>query len=101
MKTIVADLIGKCVFAYVDDIMVYHEHDHVKHLQLVFHKLEDAGQLNPTKCAFDLPKVKLLRYVLSADGIKTDPVKNDIIAKLKPATTVKEVRSMRGMCNLG
>ena len=77
------------------------EHDHVEHLQLVFHKLKYAGQLNPTKCAFDLPKVKLLRYVLSADGIKTDPDKVDLTAKLKPPTTAKKVRSMLGMCNLG
>ena len=101
MKTIVADLIGKCVFVYIDDFLVYNEHDHVKHLQLVFHKLKDAGQLNPTKCAFDLPKVKLLRYVLSADGFKTDPDKVDLIAKLKPPTTAKEVRSVLGKCNLG
>ena len=79
-------------FLYIDDILVYNEHDHVKHLQLVFHKLKDAGQLNPTKCAFDLPKVKLLPYVLSVDGIKTDQDKVYLIAKLKPATTVKDVR---------
>ena len=102
MNKILADLIGKCVFVYIDDILVYSktEHDHIKHLQLVFDKLRDAGlKLKPTKCAFGLPEVKLLGYVLNADGITTDPDKVDVIAKLKPPTTVKEVRSMLGMCN--
>ena len=57
MKTLVADSIGKCVFVYIDDILGNNEQDHVKHLQLVFHKLKDAGQQNPTKCAFGLPKI--------------------------------------------
>ena len=46
-----------------------------------------------------LTELKLLGYVLNADGIKTDPDKVDVIAKLKPPTTVKEVRSMLDMCN--
>ena len=92
----------KVAFVYIDDILVYSktEQDHVKHLQLVFDKLRDAGlKLKPTKCAFGLPEVRLLGYVLNADGITTDPDKVDVIAKLKPLTTVKEVRSMLGMCN--
>ena len=102
MNKILADLIGKCVFVYIDDILVYSktEHDHIKHLQLAFDKLRDAGlKLKPTKCAFALPEVKLLGYVLNADGITTDPDKVDVIAKLNPPTTIKEVRSMLGMCN--
>ena len=98
INKILADLIGKCVFVYIDDILVYSEteQDHVKHLQLVFDKLGDAGlKRKPTKCAFGLPEVKMLGYVLNADGITTDPDK----VELKPPTTVKEVRSMLGMCN--
>ena len=41
MNKIWAYLIGKCVFVYIDDILVYSktEQDHVKHLHLVFDKL--------------------------------------------------------------
>ena len=102
MSKILADFIGKCVFVYIEYILVYNktDQDHVKHLQLVFDKVRDAGfKLKPTKCAFGLPEVKLLCYVLNADGIITDPDKVDVIAKLKRPTTVKQVISMLGMCN--
>ena len=63
MNTILADLIGKCVFVYIDDILVFskNETDHIRHLQLVFDRLRNSGlKLKPTKCAFGLPEVKLL-----------------------------------------
>ena len=87
---------------YIDDILVFskNETDHVRHLQLVFDRLRKAGlKLKPTKCAFGLPEVKLLGYVLNADGIKTDPDKVAVIANLLPPTTVKETRSFLGRYN--
>ena len=102
MNRILADLIGKCVFVYIDDILVFSktEEEHVDHLQLVFDRLREAGlKLKPTKCAFGLPEVKLLGYILNEQGIQTDPDKVAAIANLQPPTTVKEVRSMLGMCN--
>ena len=56
-------------------------------------------KLKPTKCAFGLPEVKLLGYVLNTDGIQADPDKVKAIAQLKPPTTVKQVRSLLGTCN--
>ena len=97
MNTTLADLIGKCVFVHIDDILVFSKNDmdHIRHLQLVFDRLRNAGlKLKPTKCAFGLPEVKLLGYVLNADGIKTDLDKVSLLP-----TTVKETRSFLGMCN--
>ena len=96
LNKILTDLIGKCVFVHIDDILVFSKNDtdHIRHLQLVFDRLRNAGlKLKPTKCAFGLPEVKLLGYVLNADGIKTDPDKVAVIANLLPPTTVKETRS--------
>ena len=54
----------------------------------------------PTKTsAFGLPEVKLLGYVLNADGIKTDTDKGAVMSNILPPTTVKETRSFLGMCN--
>ena len=55
--------------------------------------------MKPTRCAFGLPEVKILGYILNANGIQTDPDKVAAIANLQQPTTVKEVRSMLGRCN--
>ena len=72
-------ILAWCVFVHIDDILFSckNETDHIRHLQLVFDRLRNAGlKLKPTKCAFSLPEVKLLGYVLNdADGIKADQTK--------------------------
>ena len=66
----------------------------------MFDGLREAGlKLKPTKCAFGLPEIKIMGYILKTNGIQTDPDKVAAIANLQPPTTVKEVRSMLGMCN--
>ena len=92
MNKILYDLLGACVFVYIDDILVFSKNtaDHTRHLQQVFDRLRTAGlKLKRTKCAFGLPEVKLLGYVLNTDGIQADPDKVKAIAQLKPPTTVK------------
>ena len=69
-------------------------------MQQVFDRLRTAGlRLKPTKCAFGLPEVKILGYVLNKNGIQANPDKVKAIAQLKPPTTVKQVRSLIGTCN--
>jgi len=102
MNFILSDLIGVCVFVYIDDILVFskNEEDHLHHLQLVFDRLRKVGlKLKPTKCSFGLPEVKLLGYVLNSEGIQADPDKVAAIADLPTPTTIKEVRSLLGMTN--
>ena len=102
MNKIMAGLIGVCVFVYIDDIIVFskNEADHLRHLRLVFDRLRQVGlKLKPTKCAFGLPEVKLLGYVLNKDGIQTDPDKVSAISNLPTPTSIKDVRSLLGMTN--
>ena len=96
MDEVMSGLIGRCVFVYLDDIVIYSNNmqDHARRLQLVFSRLRKAGlKLNPTKCNFGAARVKLLGYVLSPDGIHTDPEKMTAIANLRAPKTVPEVRS--------
>ena len=39
--------------------------------------------MKPTKCAFGLPEVNILGYILNANGIQTDPDKVAAIANLQ------------------
>ena len=41
-------------------------------------------RLKPTKCFFGLPSVKLLGYIVTAEGISADPDKIRAVAELPP-----------------
>ena len=100
MDNILSGLIGTIAYVYLDDIVIYSQNmeDHERDLQAVFDRLRTAGlRLKPTKCVFGLNKVKLLGYVLSNDGIQTDPEKVTAITKLQAPKSLNEVRSFLGM----
>ena len=90
---------GKVCFVYLDDIVVFSENDneHVRHVQLVFDSLRTAGlRLNAAKCHLGLKEIKLLGFIINAEGIATDPAKVEVIKNLPSPTTVKQVRSFLG-----
>ena len=100
MNEVLQGMIGKFAMVYIDDIVVYSksEKEHQEHLKLVFDALEQNGlKLKPSKCRINVEKVKLLGYIVSADGITCDPEKTKAIAELGQPQTVKEVRSFLGM----
>ena len=102
MDKVLAGLIGRCVFVYLDDIVVYSSSPeaHAQHLQAVFDRLRHAGlKLKPSKCHFGLPQVRLLGHIISAKGKSPDPEKTAAISTLPSPTTVREVRSFLGSCS--
>ena len=55
------------VFVYMDDVLVFSEtlKDHLKHLQLVIQRIQDAGlKLKPSKCHFVREEIQFLGHVL-------------------------------------
>ena len=78
MMRIFIDLVGKCVFIFLDDILIFsatweqHEQDIEKVLQRL---AENRLYIAAKKSEFFLTEVSYLRYVISADGIKLDPEK--------------------------
>ena len=102
MDHIFRDLLGVCVLVYIDDIIVYSPdvQSHTRHLKQVFECLKQANlRLKPSKCHFAQTKVKVLGYIISGEGIVPDPAKTEAMQKLKPPTSVKQVRSFLGMAN--
>ena len=55
--------------------------------------------MNAMKCVFGQSQVKLLGYVVSADGLQADPDKVKAISLMDRPQTVKEVQSFLGMTN--
>ena len=86
------------VRTYLDDLLIISCDtfiDHLNKLESVLTRLEEAKlRCNAPKCAFAVPEVEYLGYVLSREGIKPQPEKVSAILALKPPTSVKELRKI-------
>ena len=61
---------------YLDNINVFSRSNekHLQHLEIVFLRCMKFGiSLNPKKSHFSLEEGKLLRHIISKDGISIDP----------------------------
>ena len=96
------DLIGKCCFVYIDDIVVFSKtpQEHAEHLKLIFERLKQVDlKLKRKKCFFGLETLDLLGYTLNREGISPQESKVKPIKELAIPKNRTEVRSFLGMCN--
>ena len=100
MNRVFRPYLDQFVVVFIDDILVYsrdtQEHEH--HLRIVLQTLRE-NQLFPklSKCDFWLKEVSFLGHIVSAEGIRVDPVKIEAIVNWKPPQNVTEVRSFLGL----
>ena len=101
------DLMGDLqnVHAYLDDIQVTTAgsfEDHLKHVEeLVLQWLTDAGfAVNLRKSSFAVNEIDyLVGYWITHRGIQHQPKKVEVIMRLTPPTTKRELRRFLGMIN--
>ena len=89
MDKVLHGLIGVCCFVYIDDIIIYSRNaaEHAHHLKLVMDRLRAAGlKVKPGNCKIAQTEVKLLGYIVSTDGISSDPEKTRAIATMSAPT---------------
>jgi predicted aspartyl protease len=94
-----ASIMYQAVVSYLDDLFCYSPtlNAHLKDLEKVFYCVRKGNlSLNPSKCNFFRHSIKFLGYVVSADGISTDPDKISKIKNLPPPTTVTALKSLLG-----
>ena len=78
MNDIFFDYLDDFCTAYLDNIMIYFKNElgHEKHVHKVLQQLCKAGlQANIKKSEFSVKHIKYLRFIISINGIKTDPEK--------------------------
>ena len=100
METLLQGIPGVCV--YLDDILVTGRTiaEHLKHLDTVLGRLQEAGmQLKKKKCAYLLPSVEYLGHVISAEGLCTAESKVEAIVQAPVPRNVSELRSFLGLVN--
>jgi hypothetical protein len=94
-----ADQLHRNVKAYMDDVVIKtRKHDDfIADLEETFNSLRKLWwKLNLTKCVFSVPYGKLLRLIISHQGIEANPDKITTIIDMEAPATVKDVQKLTG-----
>jgi hypothetical protein len=87
-------------FFFFNDILVYsrNKKDHLIHLKLVLEVLQ-SNQLyaKEVKCKFSCPEIEYLGHIISADGVKADPIKTESMLKWPMPKSIKSLRGFLGL----
>ncbi len=101
MNTLLGDLLGKDVFAYLDDLIICSKDadSHFASLEAVLDKLQTGGlKLKLFKCAFLKAKVSLLGHMVDSSGIHTQTDTKEAIKNFPQPRSLENVRSFLGLC---
>ena len=102
METCFSDLNLHGLYIYIDDMIIYASsfQEHLAMLEKVFNRLRECGlKLAPKKCELVKTEVDFLGFVVSDEGVKTDPKKVKVVQDWPEPRTVKEVESFMGLAS--
>jgi hypothetical protein len=100
MDAVFAGLKRNCLLVYVDDILIFSPtfEAQIKDVETVFNRLADDNlQLKPTKCHFLQKELVYLGHLVTADGLRPDPLKVKAILEMETPTDATDVRSLPKM----
>lgn len=100
LDDILREYIGKICYVYIDDIIIFSEseQDHSQHIELIFKALENANmKVQLDKCHFYQEEVEFLGFIISPQGIKTNPKKIEAVANFPTPKTIKDLRAFLGL----
>ena len=90
----------KCVFIYLDDILIYSEdkEQHLKDLKEVLQILSDHNlKISIGKCSFMQNTLEFLGYNMNSEGVKPTTKKISASSKFPQPTDSKSLRSFLGL----
>ncbi|XP_068504586.1 uncharacterized protein [Phaseolus vulgaris] len=99
MDKVLAPMLGRNVYAYVDDMVVASKDkaQHVADLEELFVTISKYRlKLNPEKCVFGVEAGRFLGFMLTERGIEANPDKCAAIFAMRSPTSVKEVQQLTG-----
>lgn len=102
VNTILEKLIGKGVYVYLDDVIVYSKtlEEHNKIMLEAMELLKASNlQLKIEKCIFYAKNFEYLGHIVSKDGMKANPKKVEVIRNFPRPINIKQIQSFLGLCN--
>jgi hypothetical protein len=102
MNTILGEFIGKFVWVYLDDILIFSDThaEHLQHLHQVFNELAKAQFfLKMEKCQFMTSELRLLGHIIKDHRIYPEPERLRKIEEWRKPTTKKQLQSFLGVIN--
>ena len=94
MTKIFKPLMGQRMEVYIDDIVVKSKTraEHVQHLEKAFGLMQKYNmKLNPLKCAFSVNAGKFLGFLVTQQGIETNPDQVKVMLEMPIPSNKKEM----------
>ena len=82
MNKVFRPYLDQFIVVFIDDILVYSrdEQEHEQHLKIVLQTLREKKlYAKLSKCDFLLKEVSFLGHIVSAEGIRVDPAKIEVV----------------------
>ena len=98
--SILKALNGKICFVYLDNIVVFGPtlEEHNNNLMILFERLRLVGlKLKPDKCEYLRPELEYLGHLITAEGVKPNPVKTQSVREFEEPRNVVKVQSFLGL----
>ena len=100
MNSVLSGLQEAELFVYLNDIVIYsrslHEHE-IKFNNLMERLKQARLRLQPDKCEFLRHEVSYLGHIISADGVKPDPKKIEVVSKFPLPKKAKNIKQFLGL----
>ena len=99
MLSLFSDIVERFLDIFIDDFSIYGDSfDQCPHyLELVLQRCKEKHlTLNWEKCHFMVRQRIVLGHEISRRGIEVDKAKDEVIAKLSPPKSIKDIRSFLG-----
>ncbi|KAG0820701.1 hypothetical protein G6F19_012320 [Rhizopus arrhizus] len=100
MDSVLAGLKWQTALVYLDDIICFSSsfEQHILDLREILLRLREASlKIKLSKCCFASNRISFLGYILSPDGLHTDPDKVRAVASFPVPTNVETLRSFLGL----
>ena len=96
------EYIDMCCIVYLDDVLIFSNNlkQHQQDVRNILEAIRKSGmQVKPSKCELYKEETEYLGFIISREGIKTDPVKTQAIWDWKTPKNKTDIQSFLGFCN--